>query len=621
MRSFYAVTKGDMVTTDNKQRTKITAVPCGRALAAPAVRGLFAIILSLSFVHAADLPGEELTDERIYNSRLRRGDADAAVLDTAVRSAAVSADRTWLETAMDTWHAPSLSVQQAADMTMIPFGKGGVFIPSFSEANAEPDIEIFNMNNTSVASGETGRTYALEPGEYQVMLGSGAVRQRIVRRIRIEEGRTLPLIPDWSGLIIDVVDEQGIALKGEYELVRIDEFDPYGRGTGASIELGETVRTWVLKPGIYKILGVGEGYNTLTNFVTVRLMPGELTSFLLIQDPDNNFRIRGGGTVHLTPTTRITSNWRFGANVGVNVQLNIETDHQAEADNIVSNTFSLGALLDSWVLYRKKPVEWSTRLRFDQGINITENKVDNMINNPDRMLVSSIFIWRVLNWFGPYARAELNTRLFDNRIRRGNSGRHFAFVDSDYFFDEAAGIDSTSEVFAIEPAFSPLIVELGAGINADFSTRRYFEARARLGFGSTVSRYDDRYRVIDDSRVIYNTADSLEHRILVANGIILYPDKYVDIIEVGPQLAFGAMVRIGAFASAEGEVKIFAPTVPEMRIDKPDIEFNGTLSWRLSRILNLDYTYRHSLKQPAELEVPVQTSSHGIWLRLHYSSR
>ena len=606
-----------MMSSGRYRQTAGTAAR-GRVPAALSVRYFaVAVCLLLCSVSAADLPGEELTDERIFNSRLNRGDALSAAVDTVVRSVSRGA-QSWLDEVMATWNAPPLHVQQAADETVIPFGKGGVFVPKMTETNSEPDVEIFDMSDNLVASGETGRTFALEPGEYRVMLGSGTLRQRAVKQVRVEEGRTLPLVPDWCGLIIEVVDEQGIALKGEYELVRIDRFDPYGRGYGASVELGETVRAWILKPGTYKILGAGEGYNTMTNFVTVRLLPGELTNFLLIQDPDNNYRIRGGGTVHLAPTTRLTSNWRVGMNVGANVQLNTETDHQADVGS--SNSFTMGFLLDSWVLYRKKPVEWSTRLRLDQSINIMDNRLETMINNPDRLLMSSIFIWRILNWLGPYARAEFNTRLFENRIKRGKNENSFTFLDADYFFDEGAGTD-LAEVFTIEPGFSPIIFELGAGINADLSTRRYFEIRARLGFGSSYSRYDDRYRVVDENRVRYSSPDSLEQKLLVSNSIILYPEQLVDIFEVGPQMALGAMVRIGTYANAEGEIKLFAPILPEPRLDKPDVEINTTLSWRLSRILNLDYTYRQNLKRPAELDVPVHTSSHGIWLRLHYSSR
>jgi hypothetical protein len=356
----------------------------------------------------------------------------------------------------------------------------------------------------------------------------------------------------------------------------------------------------------------------------VRLLPGELTNFLLIQDPENNFRIRGGGTVHLTPTTELTSNWRVGANVGANVQINAETDHTAE---IGSNSFTMGFMLDSWMLYRRRPIEWSTRLRLDQSININDNNIENMVNNPDRVLMSSIFIWRIFNWFGPYARAEFNTRLFDNKVRRSNESGFGFLHHNTYIFNDTAGMNrngiDTSEVFSIEPGLSPIVLEIGAGVNADLTTRRYFEARARMGIGSAYSRYADRYRVVDERRVVYDTLnlpDSViqDQRILVSNSIMLYPESRINILEIGPQMAFSAMVRIGTVASAEGEVKIFTPVE---RLSKPDFEFNGTLSWRLSRILNLDYTYRQSLKQPDELEDPVHLSSHAIWLRLHYSSR
>jgi len=563
-----------------------------------------------------DLPGEELTDRQVFQQKRNRGDESAAAIEDAIAKASRT-ERSWLEGAMETWNAPPLYMQQATDAAIIPYGKGGVFVPTYTETNSEPDIEVFDLNDSLVATDQPGRTIALEPGEYKVALGSGSRQQRIVKNVKVEEGAAQPLVPDWAGLVIDVVDEQGAALKGEYELVRIDEFDPYGRGYGASIELGETVKAWILTPGVYKILGAGEGYNTLTNFVTVRLLPGELTTFLLIQDP-NDFRIRGGGTIHLTPTTKLTSNWRFGINIGINTQLNTEVDHQAD---LTTSTFTLGGLLDVWLLYRKKPMEWSTRLRLDESINLTDEYLDNMVNNPDRLLVSSIFIWRILNWFGPYARAESNTRIFDSKIRR-SSESGFSFTDADYVFDEAAGLD-TAQVYTVEPAFSPFIFELGAGVNFDLTTRRYFEAKARLGFGCTYSRYNDRFRIIENSKVKFAAEDSVDltQKLLVASSIALFPENKVNILEIGPQASFGATVRIGSLGSAEGEIKLFAPVLPEQRITKPDVDVSGTLSWRLHRSMNLDYTYRQSLKRPAELDEPVHTSSHGIWLRLHYSNQ
>jgi len=559
-----------------------------------------------------DLPGEELTQEH-FESTTKRGKTAQPESVPDSDSNEKSETPQWLEAAMNTWYTPTLAAQMAADETIIPFGKGGIFVPRYTETNSEPDVEVYDLKRNHAGSARTGTTITLTPGDYDVTFGSGSQKQRIVKRVTVTEGRTTPVVPDWSGLIIEVVDEQGIAFRGEYELVRIDEFDPYGRGYGASIELGETVKAWILKPGTYKILGAGESYNTMTNFVTVRLLPGELINFLLIQESEK-FGIRGGGTLQLASATRsATSNWHWGANIGANVLFNLESDLEA---NLETNSFTMGLLFDTWAFYRKKPMEWNTRLRFDESINITDNNPENMINTPDRMLLSSIFIWRLLDWLGPYARSEFNTKFFSTKIKRNKEGS-FRFVDTNYVFDEALEPD-TSKIFTLEPGFSPVIFEVGAGMNADLTTRRYIEAKARLGFASAYSNYADRYRVIEINKVKYPrefVGDSL------VNSIILYPEEHINILEVGPQASLGVLVRIGAFANVETEVKLFTPVAPTPRFDRPDFELNGTLSWRLSSFLNLDYTYRQTLRQPVELDVPDHKSSHGIWLRLHFSSR
>lgn len=579
--------------------------------------------------NAQTLPGEELTDTRINEARIRREGAIATPTD-ATATSATGDQRSWLDIVMDTWHAPPMSAQISSDETIIPFGKGGIFVPRMTAVNIEPEIDVFTERGARVGSFESGRIIVVDPGNYRITLGSGSQRQRIEQIVEVIEGRTTPVMPNWAGLVIDVVDEQGITLRGEYEIVRIDEFDPYGRGYGASVELGETVRTWILKPGIYKILGVGEPYNTLTNFVTVRLLPGELTSFLLIQNPDD-FRIRGGGTIHLAPTTRLSSNWHFGMNIGVNTQLNIENDHEAEADYGNTSSFTTGFLFDSWIMYRKRPFEWNTRLRLDEGVNVIDGDFETMINSPDRLLMSSTFTWRILNWFGPYARAEFNTKFFGTRIRRGDD-IGFIFVDrvgNNYYLRESYAdgslLPDTSQTFEIEPALSPLIFELGAGVSADFTPRNFFELRTRLGFANAYSRYNDRYRVISSDRVLQHHEEdedpSLELYELINNSAALYPEEMASFYETGPQVAVSALVRIWTFATAEAEFKMFAPVLPDERLMRPDIEFNGTLSWRLSSVLNFDYTYRQLLRRPSELDVPIHTSSHGIWLRLHYSSR
>ncbi len=570
-------------------------------------------LLALSITPYADLPGEELSEELL--NRIRH---TVPSQTSQPQKEKPTEGEDWIQTVSQTWDAPSFTEQMAADQTIIPFGKGGIFIPRFSDTHYEPDLEIINSDGDYVTSGETGRTYALEPGEYFVLIGSGSHRQRMAREIQIIEGRTVPLLPDWSGLIIEIVDEQGMPIRGEYEIARIDQFDPYGRGYGANIELGENVRTWVVRPGTYKIIGVGEGYSTLTNFVTVRLVPGEFTRFLLIQNAQNQ-QIMGGGIVHMTQSTSITPNWRYGANIGGNAQFNAEINHDEELSTS-SNSLTLSLLIDTWIIYRKKPVEWTSRLRLEEGFNISGWDIPNMINTPDKLTMSSMFIWRFLSWLGPYSRLEFNTSLFPEKIRRGDDN-WFAKVDTNYFFNTSFAFDST-ETMEIEPAFSPITIDLGSGVNADVATFRMFESKMRLGFGSTYSVYADRYRRIESSRVNYqSTDDSLLYAERITKSNVLFPESSISIFEFGPQASVSGLLRMGHFATAEIELKIFAPIAPENRIASPDLDFSSIVSWRLSRALTLDYTYRRHLRQPADLEIPDRKSTHGIWLRLHYSSR
>ena len=169
-----------------------------------------------------ELPGEELTQQHFDSAVRRGGAAQTAPEHTSGADVRQPSSASWLEAAMVTWYAPTLDAQMAADDIIIPFGKGGVFVPRYTETNSEPDFEVYDLENNHVGAARTGTTIALVPGNYDVTLGSGSQQQRIVKRVTVTEGRTTPVVPDWSGLIVEVVDEQGVSLRGEYELVRID---------------------------------------------------------------------------------------------------------------------------------------------------------------------------------------------------------------------------------------------------------------------------------------------------------------------------------------------------------------------------------------------------------------
>lgn len=560
------------------------------------------------------LPGEELSQE--YLNWAVPKDTSKKVRDTST----LGSGMLWLDKAQKSWDAPTLVEQLSADETFVPMGKGGIFVPRFTAPQNEPDVDILDSARKSVVSGPPGHTFGVEPGRYFVVLGSGGHNQRIVRKVTVEEGRTAPVVPDWAGLTIETVDSIATPFRGEYELVRIDEFEPFGRGFGANPDIGEVVKTWVLKPGIYKILGVGQGYNSLINFVTVMLIPGELTKLLLVQSR-TDFKLLGGGTIEVAPRTEISSHWKYGANIGGSVNFNSSIDRIAR-DSTMNTT--LGLLSTIWFNYERPPYEWQTRMRLDEGFNLSGQNAADLITNADDFLFNSLFIWRFLPWLGPYGLAELRTSFFPQQIVRDAASKYFCPLNSDSTLSLSQKFDS-SNTFRLKPSFSPLLLDIGAGANADVFSYPFFELKLRAGFESSYSYFPKQYRSISNTDVHPWPAGITQDTTVIDSK----KDKSMVLVLVnassnfgfGPQTSISGMLRIGRFISADGELQIFAPIAPEERFLRPDFNLLTNVSWRITQWINLDYTYSFLLQQPQEVASRYNKSTHGVWLRFSYTRR
>jgi hypothetical protein len=559
-----------------------------------------------------DLPGEEISHEQVNMSIPR---------DTTKQELSVTQTGTglpWLDKAQKTWDAPPLAEQMAGGDNFIPMGKGGIFVPRLSSEGTSPDINIRDAKGRLVASGNAGTTFRVEPGMYTVILGSGTHSQRMIRTVSVEEGKTVPVIPEWSALTVETVDSMAIPFRGEYELVRIDEFETYGRGFGANPDLGEVVKSWVLKPGTYKILGIGQGFNSLTNFVTVRLVPGELCRVLLVQD-SITYRILGGGTVEVTPRSRLTSHWKYGANIGGNIKFNSEINRAAK-DTSASTLF--GLLSTVWLTYDRNPTEWQTRARLDEGFNFTGFNFGDPKTDADDFLLNSLFIWRILTWFGPYARAELRTTFLPRQSIRDESNPSFCILDQDYYADAPIPLFDSNRSFRSDPSFSPTIIDAGIGANADVFNFPFLETRLRAGFGSSYSYLPERYAITDSTRVKWHDSLMRDRYLQQVNrSVILFTEKATTDFGFGPQASISGMLRIGRMVTADAELKLFAPVAPEQRLTRPDFDIIANVSWRLSHWITLDYTYIYLLKQPDNKEARIDKSTHGIWLRFSFTSR
>ncbi len=567
------------------------------------------------------LPGEDITAAVGALANIR----DSALLSPPSAS---PHSAQWLETAMKTWDAPPLSQQVDEDSRMVPVGKGAIFVPRFSDPALEPTIQINDPTGKLYKWGETGKKYTVEPGEYSIVLGSGAISQRISKKLTVTEGKVMPVIPDWCGLSIDVVDESNLPFRGVYEMARLDPFEAYGRSYGRDMSRGERVKTWILKPGLYKIFTAGESYNTLTNFITVRLIPGEFVRVVIIENQnDLNKKILGGGVVNQTAvSTQRLSHWSHNLNVGGTILFNATKDRVTteNSDNLTDIAFL--TLFD--LTYKKGSMDWETNIFWKEGLNFSDLYLSDIAYTGDDFRITSLAVWRVIMpWLGPYCRTEFRTHFFPvyTRFEKNAPNHYFIVLNPDTTLQE---IDSKNRSKEVQPIFSPITAEVGVGTNIDMINRDNYDAKLRLGVGySQMNVWNQKYdwnNKFQSDTSIFRKIDTDQLRSAFSGYYkILYQSKYIRSQSYGPELGLALNIRAGAWGIARGDIRTRIPLDP--LIDKhrvtPDVDVNTTVSWTLTRSITLDYLYLYTLKQPIEDEARVNQSSHSIFLRFSLSSR
>src|SRR5882724_9545636 len=70
------------------------------------------------------------------------------------------------------WPSGTIQKQLDKDPTLVPFGKGAIFVPAMTNGLDEPTVAIQRSGQT-IAEGTTGTRILVLPGTYEVLLGSG----------------------------------------------------------------------------------------------------------------------------------------------------------------------------------------------------------------------------------------------------------------------------------------------------------------------------------------------------------------------------------------------------------------------------------------------------------------
>jgi hypothetical protein len=474
------------------------------------------------------------------------------------------------------WMAPPVHEQLSRDPVLVTLGKGAVFVPTFSEPRREPELVIFDAKGDVAATGQTGGRILLDSGTYEVRFGSGVSARRLRTTVQVKEGRTTTVYPDWGGLLVETLSSTGEYLDGQYDLIRMEDWVNFGRGQGFKEERLQDIDVWLLKPGLYRLSRVGEGYNSLINYITVQINPGELHSVELVFDDAGS--LIAGGVKSLNTRARVGQYWTYGLRAGGNASFTRLVDQADIATQSI--LFSTDMRL---------------RARYDRAafFGITELFLQNSFLKQDKeplrptqdfLQLRSTWVRRLNNWIGPYVRGQASTHLFPAEVN----------LDTVYI---VSGTDTatvaTGGSFEWQPTFYPLNLAEGAGVNIEWLSRYELELSTQLGLAARqeISNGDYLARTTN----IYERAPS--------------------IYTVGAEGVLNGKVRLSSRFTLDLRAEVFSE---DAKIQNFQLE-NLEADFRFFLTRNIEVGYLFQMNEISEEVANRFPRSHNVSLRLSFN--
>ncbi|MFH1007658.1 MAG: hypothetical protein V1800_09170 [Candidatus Latescibacterota bacterium] len=379
----------------------------------------------------------------------------------------------------ETWDARPARVQLDRDPTIVPMGKGAIFIPSMTNPIAEPMVSIY-QNGRLVTSAKTGNCVLVEPGTYEIKVGSGTIAQTMIRTVEVDEGHITLLEPDWCGLVIDMIDEKRTSVKESYELFYQSNLENYGIGYGVDEELGEELRTWLLRPGLYKIVKTGQSFYAPANFATVRLFPGELVKYSLVVDSETGNFVGFGVLDANSQQTRI-KNWKIRSEINGSFLFNFQNT-AAEKDQYTLQ------FLSEWYNYVRYTTiyhNFFTRFIIEEGLS--RRRGESFRKFGDKVELRSSYSYRFFQRVGPYVRFAFDSKVF--------TSKHYFDKEQNYVNAQGDTVYAAADA-DLSPSFFPLHLKEGIGASLSIRKSLRLNASLRAGFGARQTFVRDSYKLI-----------------------------------------------------------------------------------------------------------------------------
>ncbi len=481
------------------------------------------------------------------------------------------------------WTQPPADVQVEQDEVDIPLGKGAIFVPAMTDPLNEPQPLLVNEATDEVLSIPTGERVLADPGNYVVIVTSGGPGQGVGQAVTVIEGETSVVPVKWGALRIEVVDDRRVPHRGGYEIIRSYTREPFGAGFGADTLQGEQLRTWLLPPGVYRIVRQGSNYRALRDFATVYVPPGGFVRYRLVLDRDTG-EFQGSGV--LLPdefgspkdsTRRLFSSLVIGA-VGSLAQ-------QSNFIGVTSQLTLAGSIfIDGQFAYNADRHSATLLAQIEEGgswLRPDEDADPLVVKTRDRIRLDALYTFFLKPRYGPYARAAAETQAFqtnqlvDERTRFQRVDESGAPIGEGEIVDPDAERNASNQFFVADP-WSPSIIRQGAGLNARLLNTRRLTLNWRVGLGLRQNRFNG-------ARVFLSTVEEADD----TGTIPVTRYREVESFnQEGLESTVVATARLAGWAVYATDLEIFADFGD---ITRPSIEWRNTLNLRLTRNLSVIY--------------------------------
>jgi len=429
---------------------------------------LFVVILAqtLFAMRPSELPGTEVKDAELALERSKNLVQTQNVTDIYENKG---------------WTAPSLEEQLNQDETLTGvMGEGAIFVPRFTESRLEPEYIATKTDTLTKEyigrewAGKHGVRLIVPVGSYTVVIGSGNIDKRFEYKVEVEEGKTTLIPPDWGGIVVNTINEEGEYVSESYEVFAVHNGESYGKGFGVTQERLNDVRTWILQPQVYRITRNGENASSIANYITVQVNPGELSYVELVFE-ESTGRLIAGGVQKMRLGNARNSYWTYGMRLGGSASYTT----LVTASEQKSSTWNALGDLRLRMLYNRYKIFWLTQLYTRENMQwlSEEQKESQWSIAQDMLQFQSSIVYRFYEWIGPYARVNVKTHIFPEYYWIGNTTVYKTGLDGD-------AVIFNGEKIRISPPFDPLRLGEGVGLNLHSTISSSFDISAQSGFAA-----------------------------------------------------------------------------------------------------------------------------------------